>query len=229
VFKIIDNDGTLDDVTGTFNGYGEGATIGVGPVTYKVSYKGGDGNDVTLTAQVTAPMVTGVTFGDGTNQRSMVKQIVVTFSEPVNFSGPVANAFALFRSGSGAPTGNVTLLASPATGPASSVTITFSGSLTTNGSLNDGFYDFTIDADQVTGVGGKLNGGTDFTVIGDTANKYFRLFGDENGDGTSNLLDFAVFRGAFNLGPSAVFDYDNSGNVDLLDFAEFRGRFNLSP
>jgi hypothetical protein len=33
----------------------------------------------------------------------------------------------------------------------------------------------------------------------------------------------------FNLGPSAVFDFDNSGGVDLLDFARFRTSFNLSP
>jgi hypothetical protein len=180
------------------------------------------------------PIVTGVTFGDGTLQRSMIQQMVVTFSEAVNFSGPVVNAFTVERTGSGAPTGNVTLTASPASGPASSVTITFSGPLTTNDSLNDGFYNLSIDADQITGTMGKLDGGagpgSDYTVVGNTTNRFFRLFGDSNGDGITNLLDFEAFRGAFNVGPSAIFDYgDGDNNVTLLDFAEFRARFNLSP
>ena len=53
VFKIIDNDGTRDDVTGTFNGFTSKARpLTSGPVNFTISYKGGDGNDVTLTAEV---------------------------------------------------------------------------------------------------------------------------------------------------------------------------------
>jgi trimeric autotransporter adhesin len=44
-FTIIDNDGT-DPVSGTFTGLPEGGRTG----TFKISYKGGDGNDVVLTA-----------------------------------------------------------------------------------------------------------------------------------------------------------------------------------
>src|SRR5207248_2142920 len=106
-----------------------------------ISYHGGDGNDVTLKAPSTAapPTVTSVVFGDGTNQRSLVKQMVVTFSEAVNFSGPTANAFTLHRTGTGGTIADVTLIASPVIGPASSVTITFVGGLAeTSGSLVDG-------------------------------------------------------------------------------------------
>lgn len=49
-FTIINNDGS-DAVTGTFQGLAEGATITVDSVVYKISYVGGDGNDVVLTAQ----------------------------------------------------------------------------------------------------------------------------------------------------------------------------------
>jgi hypothetical protein len=48
-FMIIDNDGTADAVTGTFKGLDEGATFDVGGNTLKITYKGGDGNDVVLT------------------------------------------------------------------------------------------------------------------------------------------------------------------------------------
>lgn len=48
-YVIIDNDGS-DAVSGTFKGLAEGATFKAADGSvYKVSYKGGDGNDVTLT------------------------------------------------------------------------------------------------------------------------------------------------------------------------------------
>lgn len=46
-------------VTGTFGGLPEGATLQRGNVTYRISYTGGDGNDVTLTPIAAAP--TGIT------------------------------------------------------------------------------------------------------------------------------------------------------------------------
>ncbi len=49
-FTILDNDGT-DAITGTFKDLSEGATFTVDGVVFKVSYTGGDGNDVVLTVQ----------------------------------------------------------------------------------------------------------------------------------------------------------------------------------
>jgi autotransporter-associated beta strand protein len=49
VFTIINNDGT-DAVSGTFAGLAEGATLSVDGSLFTLSYAGGDGNDVTLTA-----------------------------------------------------------------------------------------------------------------------------------------------------------------------------------
>jgi autotransporter-associated beta strand protein len=48
-FVIIANDG-VDPVTGTFHGLAEGATVTAGSVNFTISYRGGDGNDVVLTA-----------------------------------------------------------------------------------------------------------------------------------------------------------------------------------
>lgn len=50
VYTIINNDGS-DAVTGTFQNLPEGATFTAGGYVYKVSYVGGDGNDVTLTVE----------------------------------------------------------------------------------------------------------------------------------------------------------------------------------
>lgn len=46
-FTIIDNQGS-SPITGTFSGLPEGATFNVGGNVFKITYKGGDGNDVVL-------------------------------------------------------------------------------------------------------------------------------------------------------------------------------------
>ncbi len=55
LYTLIDNDGT-DAVVGTFNGLAEGTTITVDGVAMRLSYVGGDGNDVTLSAVAGAPV-----------------------------------------------------------------------------------------------------------------------------------------------------------------------------
>lgn len=49
-YRIIDNDSN-DAITGTFKNLAEGATFTVGGYVLKISYVGGDGNDVVLTVQ----------------------------------------------------------------------------------------------------------------------------------------------------------------------------------
>jgi hypothetical protein len=60
-FRIIDNDGTVDAVNGTFAGHAEGSSFFAGAVRYAISYHGGDGNDVVLTVLTPniPPVVTG--------------------------------------------------------------------------------------------------------------------------------------------------------------------------
>ena len=54
MFTIIENDGT-DAISGTFNGLSEGAVFSFNGQTFGVSYQGGSGNDVVLTAVVPEP------------------------------------------------------------------------------------------------------------------------------------------------------------------------------
>ncbi|GAB5398577.1 MAG: hypothetical protein Aureis2KO_01620 [Aureisphaera sp.] len=54
---LIDNDGT-DAITGTFAGLPEGASISSGGITGKISYVGGDGNDVVIDLDDTPPTLT---------------------------------------------------------------------------------------------------------------------------------------------------------------------------
>jgi fibronectin-binding autotransporter adhesin len=54
-FLIVNND-EADAVTGTFAGLPEGALVRAGPRQFHITYKGGDGNDVVLTATNTAAL-----------------------------------------------------------------------------------------------------------------------------------------------------------------------------
>ncbi|HEU4886936.1 MAG TPA: Ig-like domain repeat protein [Thermoanaerobaculia bacterium] len=92
-FVMIDNDGA-DPVIGTFAGLPEGASIAGGPgnFTYTISYSGGSGNDVVLTA-ASAPTATSLTSSSNPSQAGES----VTFTATVT---PLA--------GSGTPTGTVT-------------------------------------------------------------------------------------------------------------------------
>jgi hypothetical protein len=234
ILKVIDNQGG-SGISGTFAGYPEGADVVISGLTYQLSYAGGDGNDLTMSPPALPAGVNAVVFGDGTSQRSMVRQMVVHFTQPVAFFGDPSAAFMLFRAGptSGpyaGPTGNVTLSVLPLSVPTNAVTITFSGNLMENSSLRDGFYNFTADASKIFDGAGALDGdgngfaGGNYTMIGNTINKLFRIYGDEDGSGIISLLDFAKFRGVFNQ-TSPVFDFDDNGNIDLLDFARFRAAF----
>lgn len=60
-FTIVSNDGT-DAIVGTFNGMPEGQVVSIpaSTRTFQISYRGGDGNDVVLTAvSATNPMLAG--------------------------------------------------------------------------------------------------------------------------------------------------------------------------
>ncbi|MFL5330333.1 MAG: choice-of-anchor Q domain-containing protein [Gemmataceae bacterium] len=221
---------------------------GVGyPRTYTLTGSPpGDGTDIGAYELSSVPMVASIVLdNDGTGtvvggvqdsvQRSEVRRIIVTFTEEVSFTGAtVAGAFTLARSSASYSTGTVgsvgTLYATPSSGLISSVTITFSGSQTdSSGSLVDGVYNFTIDASQISGQLGNLNSGTNVSITGSVANKWFRFFGDANGDGTTDQSDYLLFRNVIAGGTNSTFDYDNDGDVDQSDYLAFRNRLAGAP
>jgi hypothetical protein len=164
-------------------------------------------------------VVESLAIDNGTAQRSVVRSVTVTFSGPVNFVGPAANAFQLARMGGGNVTLAVDLSGSTATQTVAR--LTFSGPLTEGGnSLVDGNYTLTVLTDRVQ------SGLQD----GDSIWSFFRLFGDVNGDKTVNITDLTAFRNAFgasstdaNYRPS--FDFSGDGVINLTDLTQFRNRF----
>jgi len=88
-FTVIDNDGA-DLVTGTFTGLPEGATFAVGTATFAISYHGGDGNDVVLTALSAQKAWTGAVSGLWSEPHNWSPQAVPNAGEVLLFpAGPV--------------------------------------------------------------------------------------------------------------------------------------------
>ncbi|MFL5331089.1 MAG: right-handed parallel beta-helix repeat-containing protein [Gemmataceae bacterium] len=224
--QVADLDGGAVVASGTLGTYQVNISAVAPPTVVSVVLDEGTGN-------------TNIFGVNGTIQRSEVRRIIVTFSTPVTFTG--ANAFSLVRSASSLSspaggTGPVSLTTNPASGTASVVTITFNAGtfVDSTKSLQDGRYDFNIDATKVSNGGGQLNGngtpGTDYHVNGSNlANKFYRFYGDENGDGGVDQTDYLAFRNALSNGPNTVFDFNGDGDVDQTDYLRFRQNLSGAP
>jgi hypothetical protein len=180
---------------------------------------------------VTAPpQVGGLVVNDGAIQRSRVTKISIDFNQIVSLHAATpADAFQLMRQSDNAQVG---LTAAVTTDTVTHVVLTFTGSTSDFGSIQDGRYTLTVMAGSVSNTGGlsldgngDCTGGDDYTMIGNPAtNKLFRLYGDVNGDGNVTASDFNVFRQYFG-GYLAAFDFDGDGTVAASDFIQFRLRF----
>lgn len=185
-----------------------------------------------------APLgVSSVTIGDGTDQRSVVKEIAVEFDALATIQD---GAFEVQRLGVGEPESVVVTASSTDDGMRTTVALQFSGPLTSpdGGALLDGDYQLIVDASLITlqGTTSALDGdasgspGGNYRFGATQADDFFALFGDGDGDALVSLLDFALFRQSFGssvggAGFDGAFDADGDGAISLLDFAAFRQAF----
>jgi Dockerin type I domain len=157
-------------------------------------------------------------------QRSMVNDIVYTFSEGVNITGSDAFTIAVAAGWTGtAPTPNW----APITADGTEWAVTFSGGSVTGGSIANGAYTITINSADVTAV----SGGEELTVTPGAApasgnpdyatQQFYRLFGDINGDKFVNAADNVYFKNALTT-YNAAFDYSQDGFVNASDNVKFK-------
>jgi hypothetical protein len=184
------------------------------------------------------PELESVTVGDGTEQRSQVKQVSLTFYEPVT---PDPGALILYRhvtDASGKLTGTdlnisgVLNAPTPSNGGAT-WTWTFvaqeAGPDTqANGSLTDGVYSVRLDHTKAHAVSTGAELQTDYTSL-----RFHRLFGDINNTRNVNAADYNQFRYAFSntagqAGYIAGFDFNDDGRINAYDFNQFRNHFGKS-
>ena len=102
-YRIIDNS-SADPVDGTFNGLPEGSTVTIGGSMFRLSYAGGDGNDVVLTAGAVAMYWTGSVSNNWSdpNNWSMTPDGLTI---PTHAAGPDNTAY--FDAGSGTKSINI--------------------------------------------------------------------------------------------------------------------------
>ncbi len=177
-----------------------------------------------------------VSINNGNNQRSRVTSVAIQFDSPVVLS-PGAIVITKRGTGGGAAGINVT----PAIGTTSqSFTVTFAGAFNEVGSLVDGNYDLSINGQLVTNAAGfKLDANRDgitgdsFVYGNDPNDRFFRFFGDSDGDRDTDAIDLLFFRRSLLQAPpsplyQSFFDFDSDGDVDAIDLLHFRRRLGLA-
>ncbi len=180
-------------------------------------------------------MLGAATIGDGTSQRSLVKQMVATFEGPISIA---PGAFSVVKLGVGGGVVATTATATVNGLGQTIVTLTFSGGFTRGlaGALVDGYYRLDIDGTKITRAGEALDangdgtGGDAYTIGAVEADNFFALYGDTNGDGLVGVAEFGQFRTTFGktssqVGYNANFDFESDGTVGVTDFGQFRARF----
>jgi hypothetical protein len=186
---------------------------------------------------VDPPTVQSVVVNEGQQQRSSLHSVRVTFDglvdidltdgspfqfSPVESNDVIATNDPIIRNVDGQTVVDVTFA---------------EGGTYMDGSrsLADGAYQLQIDASRVTSAGAWLGGaGGSFTdpSVSQSVDKFFRTFGDADGDGGVGLADFAMFRSTFGRsagqdGYLAELDSDGDDVVGLSDFAAFRSNFGV--
>jgi hypothetical protein len=193
---------------------------------------------------------------DGTTQRSMVRNLIVTFTGDVTFTTGAATSLALTQIGGSAV--GLSVVSQSVVQGQTVVTFRFTGAAATdpdsimNGglpSLANGRYQLTFANGAVTdtalgwnadGDGNGVPGGayasppdTNPAVAGQF--KLYRLYGDANGDGFVDALDIGVgttsLRTTLNRSsPDPLYlpywDSNNDGSVDSIDLIKVRGTLN---
>jgi hypothetical protein len=188
------------------------------PTLFHTNNDASDGTFVAFVqpAAAAAPTVDSVVINDGSAQRSLVTSLTITFSTAVTLE---PGAIQVQRQGHGL----ISLdLATSLVGGHTVVVVTFTGSHIINGSLPDGEYTFTVQADKVHDSFGQ-------GLAADYTTNFFRLFGDSNGNGVIDLQDLESFASTFgksagDAGYLAYFDYYGTGTVDFGDLFQLLRR-----
>ena len=180
-------------------------------------------------------------IGDGSTQRSVIKELVLTFDGVVTVA---PDAFLLQKRGATGGDVTTSFLTETDTNGDTRITIRFSGAFTrrpsaTFSSLVDGNYELKIFDNKIFRAGVPIDGdgdgtpGGEFSYGSEAVDKFYTLYGDENGTRVVEGLDFLGFRSSFNqkVGDpnyDFTYDYDDDGDVDVRDYLFFRRVFATS-
>ena len=188
-------------------------------------------------------LVNSIQFGDGTAQRSSIRQIVFDLDGAVELS---SGAIALHRRERDAnnqvqlQSVDSTWVTSTLANGNTRITLSFSGTYVRSGTtaLVDGNYQLSIDGSKIRTPGttaffdGDRNGtaGGNLLIGDQETDNFFSHYGDTNGDRSVGISEFGSFRQSFgkslgDVGYDPFLDFDGNNAVGISDFAAFRSRF----
>ncbi|MEM9825810.1 MAG: VCBS domain-containing protein, partial [Planctomycetota bacterium] len=189
-------------------------------------------------ALVVAPLarVEDVIINDGEATRSAIFNVTVVFNQMVDFDASDDDIFRIINQDTGLQAGEIADVSEVDGKTVVRLTFDPGDSVTAGASLDDGDYHLEIDSAKIClgeiPLDGNLDGqaGGEFVFGDESGDGFFRKYGDADGSGLVNLLDFADFRATFGQreGDPAFrrdLDANGDGTVDLLDFADFRTNF----
>ncbi|MEM9825839.1 MAG: LamG-like jellyroll fold domain-containing protein, partial [Planctomycetota bacterium] len=178
-------------------------------IRVRVTDRVGNELEQDITIQVrNLPEIASTTIGDGSPQRSRIRGVEVAFDqvvdvemdaiEVIDANGDVVAATLEMDDASGNTIARLTF-----TGPR----------------IADGDYRLVVKGDRISAVGAPLGD--------DVHADFFQKYGDTDGNGSVDLLDFADFRSSFGTregdpGFSDSLDFNEDQAIDLIDFAAFR-------
>ncbi len=180
--------------------------------------------------------VTQTVIQEGTNQRSIVTYMKVAFNAEVAIA---PGAFQIINRGTGQAL-NFSVTTTVVDGKTTATLAFLAGNSVyarqAEFALNDGNYQLTIDATKVTYLGLQLDGnrngtaGDNFVFGAAAADKFFRYFGDMDGDRDVDATDYGrlglTYRKiAGQSGFNKFLDYDGDGDVDATDYGRFSLRY----
>ena len=235
-------------VDGAGNAYMVGCTYSANFPTTTGAFQtsSGGGNDAFVAKFIFAPpSITAVVINQNLpalfnatgqpapgTQRSMVNDIVYTFSEPVNILAPSVDpdVFSVNTLTVNGITGTVpTLSWAPVAGSNNTQwAVTFSGNGVTGGSIANGAYTITVtDPASITAQADGQALSLASSGVGASTQDFFRLFGDINGDEYVNALDNLQFRLA-EATYNPAFDFNQDGVINALDNLQMRNDVGLN-
>jgi len=178
---------------------------------------------VNVTVNVAATPI--VVIANGAVQRSMVKNLTVEFDQQVSFQ---SGAFEVIRRGGTSGTVPVSISTATGSNGQTIATLSFSGSMTRNGALQDGNYELRVIAANVIGWLG-----VDYNFGAQAADKFYAYFGDTDGDRSVGLSEFREFRSTYGRRSSdprynPLFDsgglVNGFGQIGMNDMLQIRRR-----
>ena len=239
-WRIVAADNPADTVTGTFNAADFNIeTTGVANATdgtFSVEFMN-NSLYVFYTPAAPPPSIVSVVINEDIGalfnaagqpapgvQRSMVNDVVYTFTEPVNIVSPSMDANVFNIAIASGWSGTVpTLNWAPVAGTNDMEwAVNFTGSGVTGGSIANGAYTITVnDPSAITAV--SDNQALSLAASGSDAptQSFYRLYGDINGDELVNAADNLKFKQALTT-YNAAFDFNDDGIVNAADNLKFK-------